>query len=60
MPNGCSLFIMNEYLKRTWAVINLDNLEFNISNIKNKLPKETKIMGVVKADGYGHGDRLIA
>lgn len=51
---------MNEYLKRTWAVINLDNLEFNISQIKKQLSPKTKIMGVVKADGYGHGDRLIA
>lgn len=51
---------MNEYLKRTWAVINLDNLEFNIAKIKQKLPAQTKIMGVVKADGYGHGDRMVA
>lgn len=51
---------MNEYLKRTWAVINLDNLEYNISQIKKNLPEKTKIMGVVKADGYGHGDKLIA
>lgn len=51
---------MNEYLKRTWAVINLDNLEYNINQIKNRLPKNTKIMGVVKADAYGHGDRLVS
>jgi len=51
---------MNDYLKRTWAVINLDNLNYNITKIKNKLPQSTKIMAVVKADGYGHGDKYIA
>ena len=51
---------MNDYLKRTWAVINLNNLEFNITKIIQSLPSNTKIMGVVKADGYGHGDRFVA
>lgn len=51
---------MKEFLKRTWAVINIDNLDFNIENIKAKLPEKTKIMAVVKADGYGHGDKIVA
>lgn len=51
---------MNDYLKRTWAEINLDNLNYNISEIKNKLSSSTKVMAVVKADAYGHGDRFIA
>lgn len=50
---------MNDYLKRTWAEINLDNLNYNISQIKNKL-SDTKVMAVVKADAYGHGDRFVA
>lgn len=51
---------MNEYLKRTWAVINLDNLLFNVTKLKSKVDKNTKLMGVVKADAYGHGDHMIA
>lgn len=51
---------MTDYIKRTWAVINLDNLSHNITQIKRKLPETIKIMAVVKADGYGHGDKYIA
>lgn len=51
---------MNDYLKRTWACVNLDNLHYNISQIKNKLPKSTKIIAVVKANAYGHGDKFVA
>lgn len=51
---------MNDYLKRTWAEVNLDNLDHNITQIKEKAGLNTKIMAVVKADGYGHGDRIVA
>ncbi|OAA86061.1 alanine racemase [Clostridium coskatii] len=37
-----------------WAEVNLDNLAYNMRNIKAKtMTKE--IFGVVKADAYGHG-----
>ena len=49
-----------DFLKRTWAEINLDHLAFNVKEIQNCLPQNTRIMGVVKADAYGHGDRYIA
>ena len=39
----------------TWAEINLDHLLFNLENIKKAVGDDTKIMGVVKADAYGHG-----
>ena len=48
------------FLKRTWAEINLDNLAFNVKEIQKKLPDCTEMMAVVKANAYGHGDRLIA
>lgn len=35
--------------------INLDNLIYNIKSLRNALEKETLIMAIVKADGYGHG-----
>ena len=47
-------------LKRTWVEINLDNLKFNLSQIKKCLNQNCKIMGIVKADAYGHGDKVIA
>lgn len=40
---------------RTQAKIDLDAVEYNFNNTKNKLPKGTKLLAVVKADAYGHG-----
>ncbi len=45
---------------RTWVTINLTNLKYNLTQIKNTLPSNTKIMAVVKADAYGHGDIRVA
>ena len=49
---------MSELLKkirmRTWAEIDLDNIEYNLKAIKSSLSKEVKLCCVVKADGYGH------
>lgn len=45
----------NNKLKRAWVEINLQNLEHNINQIKSVIPKETKIMPVIKANAYGHG-----
>lgn len=38
-----------------WAEINLDALRYNFRNIKSSINQDTKIMGVVKANSYGHG-----
>ncbi len=43
------------YNDRSWAEVNLDAIKSNIINIKSSLSANTKIMAVVKADGYGHG-----
>src|SRR5699024_10545731 len=40
---------------RIQADINLDAFTFNLTSIKQNLKKETKIITVLKADGYGHG-----
>ncbi|MBQ1263886.1 MAG: alanine racemase, partial [Oscillospiraceae bacterium] len=42
-------------LRRTWAEIDLDNLEHNYRAIRNHLPSECAFLGVMKADAYGHG-----
>ena len=49
-----------DFLKRTWAEIDLNHLAFNVNEIRKCLPETTRMMGVVKADAYGHGDRYIA
>lgn len=45
---------MFEY-QRVIAEINLDNIAHNMREIKKITGENTKIMAVVKADGYGHG-----
>ncbi len=46
--------------KRAWAEIDLDAIENNIRWIRRFVGEETKILGVVKADGYGHGYLQVA
>lgn len=41
--------------KRIYAKINLDNIAKNIGIIREKIGENVRIMGIVKADGYGHG-----
>ena len=47
-------------LKTTWIEVNLGALERNLGKIRKKLPEQTRLCGVVKADGYGHGAFQIA
>ncbi len=47
-------------LRPAWIEINLDNLKKNIKNIKKIIKDKSEIMGVIKADGYGHGAVKIA
>lgn len=42
-------------LRRTWANVDLDNLEFNCRQVRQRIPAQTKMLGVIKADAYGHG-----
>ncbi len=39
----------------TWIEVNIDNLRKNYQFIRSLLPEKMSIMGVVKADAYGHG-----
>jgi len=50
----------NQITATTWAEINLDNINFNLSNIKKLLKEDTKICTVLKANAYGHGSVEIA
>ena len=40
---------------RVWAEVDLDAVSCNIQSIQQKIQKTTKIIAVVKTDGYGHG-----
>ncbi len=45
---------MNNFWKRLWTEINLDNLIYNFNALRASLPSDTKICCVVKANAYGH------
>ena len=45
---------------RTWAEIDLDALCHNLQIVRAKLPTNTKIAAVIKANAYGHGAVRIA
>ncbi len=51
---------VNERYYRACATINLDAIYDNIVNLSKRLKKGTKIIAVVKTDGYGHGAIPIA
>jgi len=41
--------------RSTRAVVDLDAVAHNVSEIRRKIGKKVDLMAVVKADGYGHG-----
>lgn len=49
-----------KHFDRVWAEVDLDAVLFNIESIKKNINKDTKIIAVIKADGYGHGAEHIA
>lgn len=46
--------------KDAWVEINLESLAENIIEIKKGIPSGKKMLGIVKADAYGHGSQMIA
>ena len=41
--------------KRAWAEIDLSHLAHNLDVVRKNLSPQTNLMGIVKADAYGHG-----
>lgn len=50
---------MKEYT-RICARIDLDAIEYNLEMMRRRVPSDTKMIGVIKMDGYGHGAAQIA
>lgn len=51
---------MDTQKTRTWAEISLGALRHNCRQIQRSLPAGCGLMGVVKADAYGHGAAVVA
>lgn len=49
-----------ENTRRTWAEIDLDAVAHNLREIRRFTNADAQIMGVVKADAYGHGALQVA
>lgn len=47
--------MLNHFVERTWAQIDLSAVAYNYNNIRKRVSENTKIICVIKADGYGHG-----
>ena len=47
-------------IRATRATVDLDAIETNVRLLRAALPEATRLMAVVKADGYGHGAPWIA
>ena len=41
--------------KRTWAEISLQAIEENYKELRRLIGADCRFLGVVKANGYGHG-----
>ena len=52
---GLRILEREEVLRRTWAEIDLDALEWNYRRARERIGPAVRYLGVVKADAYGHG-----
>lgn len=44
-----------DLLTRSWAEVDLDQIAANVRLVRHHIHKSCELMGVVKADAYGHG-----
>ena len=49
-----------ESYQRVWAEVDLDAIRENMVHMKENIAENTKILAVIKSDGYGHGGVPIA
>jgi len=43
------------YTRPAWLEINLDNIKYNLEQIRKNIDPNSEIMAVIKANAYGHG-----
>lgn len=48
------------FFRDTWAEVDLDRIQNNLTEISAHLSKDVEIIAVVKANAYGHGDFQVA
>ena len=41
---------------RAWTEIDLSKISHNVEEVRKLIPSTSKIMAIVKANAYGHGD----
>jgi alanine racemase len=46
---------LRERIRPTWVEIDLKAFDRNVNAIASRLPADSKLVAVLKADGYGHG-----
>ena len=51
---------MEKSKDRCWVEINLETIKENYTEYSKQLQHGQRIMAVVKADAYGHGDKEVA
>jgi alanine racemase len=54
------LSVVGAPVPQRWAEIDLDAIRHNVRELLTRLPAGCRLIGVVKADGYGHGARPVA
>ncbi len=45
---------------KIWQEISIENLQFNLNQIRQKVGKNVDVLAVIKANAYGHGADIIA
>jgi alanine racemase len=59
-PSAAPLSIVGAPAPQRWAEVDLDAIRHNVRELLARLPDGCRFIGVVKADGYGHGARPVA
>lgn len=44
----------------SWVEINIENVSYNMRELRKQTPENEKLLAVVKADAYGHGSVMLA
>lgn len=54
-PSAGSKKDNRNFFRQTWVEVDKSDFHFNLKKIKEYLKKDTKILAVIKSNGYGHG-----